>query len=89
MSKSSGSNGEFYRESYYTLREFCQKLGCSVKTVRTKYVATGKLLVSEIARGYEIVLGYEAARFFDELFGEDEDAQGGCSGADTGEFSRN
>ena len=55
--------GEFYRDgSYYTLQEFAHKLGMPIKTIRNKFVYPGLLKVCQLARGYEVVPGYEECK---------------------------
>lgn len=69
-------SGVIWPDGYYTLRELSIILGMTLRTFREKYVATGQLRVATLARGSEIVPGYEVARFFDELLGGAEGASG-------------
>jgi hypothetical protein len=62
-------SGEFWPDAYYTLREVAIKANMTLRTIREKHVQTGKLRVAELARGSEMVPGYEVARWIDELFG--------------------
>ena len=65
--------GEFRRDHYYTFHAFCEKLGMPPKSVRTKFINTGLLIPCKLARGHKIIPGYEAARFFDEMYSQEAD----------------
>lgn len=67
------SDGSFSSGDYYTLREVAIRVGMTMRTLRSKYVQTGLLRVAVLARGAEVVPGYEFGRFIDELMDEPKD----------------
>lgn len=73
MAKASGPDGVFRPGEYYSLHEFAQMCKLTVRTIREKYISTGELRVSQLGKGSEIIPFHEAARFFDERFGWDQE----------------
>jgi hypothetical protein len=72
MSKTAAVGGTFGPGEFYTLHEFSQKCGLTVRTVRERFVNSGLLRVTTLGRSSAVVSYDEVARFFREHEGDAE-----------------